>query len=381
MEISFDFYKYSYNLSRQRKSVFQYHIFMQNLLLTFLKCPLTKTDLRFEHISDFEKQYSSGTMVEIKEGLLFSKSGFIFPIIDGVPRMLIEAIYDYADFIARHFSGYEQRRKELEFQFPGLLAYCIKKNKRTKQSFDYEWGILSKDKKDKIWHFNISELQTVFLNETGENVHYFNGKTGVDVGCGHGIMTSKIAEISNLCLGVELSKAVESAYSHNKCSRAMYIQGDLQFLPFANATFDVLYSSGVIHHTNNTELSFSLIEKLVKPNGKICLWLYHPQQNIGHNFLLAVRGFSRKLPLKFTAFILWIFVLPFMFAIKKLKGNKELNYREELIDLLDAFTPEFREEIPHDVATCWLKSRDYQNVAITTENDFGFSIVGTKVFF
>jgi hypothetical protein len=51
---------------------------------------------------------------------------------------------------------------------------------------------------------------------------------------------------------------------------------------------------------------------------------------------------------------------------------------EELINLLDSFTPEYRYETPRDVATIWLIRRNYENVKITTSNLFGFSIAGTK---
>jgi hypothetical protein len=49
-----------------------------------------------------------------------------------------------------------------------------------------------------------------------------------------------------------------------------------------------------------------------------------------------------------------------------------------MIDLLDGFTPEFRCEIPHDVAKQWLEKRNYSDVAITTNSQYGFSIIGKK---
>ena len=49
-----------------------------------------------------------------------------------------------------------------------------------------------------------------------------------------------------------------------------------------------------------------------------------------------------------------------------------------MIDLLDQFTPEYRFEIPHVLAETWLKQKKYTNIKITTENKFGFSIVGER---
>ena len=125
---------------------------MQYELLSYLKCPITKTELRFELISEFEKSYSGNTITEINEGLLFSETGFVFPIINGIPRMLLESIYDYADFLKMHLPGYEKLKDGLEANNKGVLSYCVTKNKKTKASFEFEWSFLNADKKDKVWH-------------------------------------------------------------------------------------------------------------------------------------------------------------------------------------------------------------------------------------
>ena len=324
---------------------------MQYELLDFLKCPITKTSLRFELISEFEKSYSENSVTEIFEGLLFSETGFVFPIINGIPRLLIESVYDHSAFLEKHLTDFQKIKGQLENDFKGLLRYCVKKNRKTKRSFEFEWDFLNAGKKDKIWHEDYSQLSTLFMNEVGERSLSFKEKTVIDVGCGHGIMTSKIAEVSKIAVGVELSKAIESAYARNQMRNAWYIEGDLQSLPFEDFTFDVLYSSGVIHHTNNTELSFSLIEPVLKNGGKISLWLYHPQKKLIHNLFLGLRKLTSKLPLKLTFLFLMIFVFPISFLVKKISRKNPPNYREEIIDLLDQFTPEFRFEITHDVAT------------------------------
>jgi 2-polyprenyl-3-methyl-5-hydroxy-6-metoxy-1,4-benzoquinol methylase len=351
---------------------------MQTELLKFLTCPIEKTDLKFVLISEFKKEYSTQKINEVKEGLLFSQMGFIFPIIDGIPRILLEAIYDYSDFIKKHFDGYEKTKKQLELKYKGLLDYCLNKNKRTKKSFEFEWSFLNQEKKDQIWNNDISELSKIFLRETGCDESYFSDKTVVDIGCGHGVMTSKISEISKCAIGIELSKSIENAYILNKNINAMYIQGDLQFLAFKFSSFDVLYSSGVIHHTNNTELSLSLIEPILKENGKICLWLYHPRKSIIHNLIDRCRKFTSILPIKLTFILLVIFILPFTLLIKYFKRKKAPNFREEIIDLLDSFTPEFRHETEQDLATIWLQRRNYKNIKIATESQFGYSIIGEK---
>ena len=351
---------------------------MQYHLLEYLRCPLTKTILKFKLISEFEKSYSGNDINEINEGLLFSESGFVFPIINGVPRMLIESIYDYDYFLKKNLLEYDEYKERVEKEFPGLLNYCRGKNKKSKISFELEWSFLNKEKNDKIWHEDIADLPKVFELETGENLSYFNDKIVIDVGSGHGLMTSTIAQFSKYAIGVEMTNAVENAFKRNKNINAFYVQGDLQFLPFDELTFDVLYSSGVIHHTNNTELSLSLIEPNLKHGGKICLWLYHPQKNTIHNLSLVFRKITSRLPVRVALIFILIFIFPFSFLIKKIKNKNTPNYREEIIDLLDGFTPQFRFETPHDIAKAWLTLRNYNNIKITSSNQYGFSIAGEK---
>ncbi len=350
---------------------------MQYELLSLLKCPLTKTDLKFELIAEFKKSYKEHEVNEVYEGILYSETGFVFPIIQGIPRMLIEAVYDYQEFLQKNLKDYELTRKMLEQNFHGLLHFCSGKNRKTKNSFAFEWGFLDR-KKDKLWHDELKELSNVFINETGEPFSYFNDKTIMDAGSGHGLMTTRIATFSKYAIGMELSKAVEDAYLKNDNKQAWFIQGDIHFIPFAEYTFDVLYSSGVIHHTNNTELSLSLVEPVLKKSGKICLWLYHPQKSILHNFILFTRKITSKLPIKLSFILLSVFVFPVTFLIKMIKNKNPPNYREEMIDLLDYFTPEFRFETPQDLAVIWLQRRKYHNIKITTSNLFGFSVSAEK---
>lgn len=343
---------------------------MQQQLLNMLVCPVTKGPLTCTIITLQE--------TEVTEALLISEAGFIFPVIGGIPRLLVEGIYDYKDFLKKHIAGFENHQTTLFSKHKELIEYCYKKNKQSKASFAFEWGFLNNQKKDRLWMKDTGHLSSILQKELGCSLQSLQGKTCIDIGSGHGLMTQMLAQHSHCCIGVEASTAVEKAYEENKLPNAFFVQADLQFLPFAEKSFDVLYSSGVIHHTNSTANSFKLIEPLVKNRGRLCLWLYHPQKNRLHHFFLLIRRFTRKLPLKMAFALLLVFVFPFSFIYKKIKGNNPPNFREEMINLLDMFTPEFREEIEHETAAGWLKEAGYNSIAVTTEDQFGFSISGTK---
>src|SRR5690606_15800505 len=138
---------------------------MQYELLDYLRCPITKTKFRLKVISEFNKSYATQVVKEVKDGLLYSDSGFVFPVINGIPRILIESVYDYLDFLQKHIEDFEEFKSNLEIQYGGLLSYCSIKNKKSKKSFEFEWGFLNVKEEDKIWHDELSGLLQVFKNE------------------------------------------------------------------------------------------------------------------------------------------------------------------------------------------------------------------------
>lgn len=50
---------------------------------------------------------------------------------------------------------------------------------------------------------------------------------------------------------------------------------DAENLPFADATFDVVYSYGVLHHTPDTDKAIAEVARVLKPGGQVRLMLYH----------------------------------------------------------------------------------------------------------
>ena len=350
---------------------------MNYQLLELLTCPLTKKNLRFELISEFEKTYETHSATEIKEGILFSDTGLVFPIIDGIPRMLIEAHQDYADWFETHLKDFSSIKNEIATKYQGLIQHCAAKNYKTKKSFAFEWSLLNYEKQDKIWHDDKAALVKLFFNESKENEDTLRGKKIIDVGSGHGMNARAISPYCDVVVGVELGKSVENAYKNNTRENVFFVQADLQFLPFADSSFDVLLSGGVLHHTENTELAFCNVETTLKPAGKLCIWLYHPQKSIIHNLLNTTRKLTSKLPIRPQFYLYLLSIFPLTYTFKRLKG-RNINWREEMIDLLDMLSPVFRHEHRHDEAASWMLKRGYDAIEVTTQGQFGFSIIGTK---
>ena len=101
----------------------------------------------------------------------------------------------------------------------------------------------------------------------------------VDVGCGTGQMALYLSRAQREVVGVDLSRpslqlAVAAARRFG-LERVQFVEMDLQKPALREGSFDVVYSSGVLHHTPNPRASFKTIAKLARPGGMIVIGLYN----------------------------------------------------------------------------------------------------------
>jgi SAM-dependent methyltransferase/uncharacterized protein YbaR (Trm112 family) len=349
---------------------------MQGYLLDLLRCPVTRSDLTITVIKKAIKILDNKEVEIIEEAVLFAADYWFYPVIKGVPRLNVEAIIDYAVFLKTFVPDYAERKERLLLKYGAFIKLAEQKNRRTKESFTQEW-ILHNHEEDKTWNADAAGMLNRFLTETNETLDTLAGKIIFDAGCGNGILNSLLAQNGIANIAMDFSDSIEKAYFKNKFSKVHFIQGDVQFPPLLFNYFDIVHSSGVLIHTNNTELSFSCIEQTVKTGGKLSVWLYHKRSDSIHNLFNAVRKVTSRLPLKLQYYLYRCTIFPISFIIKRIKGNKQ-NTREMMVDILDWFTPEFRWEHDHEEAAAWFYKRNYYKVGITTDGVFGFNITGEK---
>jgi SAM-dependent methyltransferase len=101
----------------------------------------------------------------------------------------------------------------------------------------------------------------------------------VDLGCGTGQMSLYLARAHRLVIGADLTrKSLElgaAAAQRFQLSRVLFVETDLHCPGLREASFDVVYSSGVLHHTPDPRASFARIVRLARPGGMIVLGLYN----------------------------------------------------------------------------------------------------------
>jgi len=94
-------------------------------LLTILRCPVTRSTLRLEVI----EKAGNGS---IQKGILYAEQDWFYPIIDQVPRLLVEAFLDHSDFFQQHMPQYADKAKRLQQVHSDLINLVIKKKQAHK---------------------------------------------------------------------------------------------------------------------------------------------------------------------------------------------------------------------------------------------------------
>lgn len=348
---------------------------MNQQLLQILRCPVTHEPLELQVIQHGKKVYNGIEQEIILEGILRS-TDFIYPIINGIPRLIVEASIDYKDFLQKNVIDFHAIEQNIDTKYKGLLDFVLKKNKRTKKSFSQEWGLFNYEE-DKVWDADTAGMLNRFLMENDETKESLRGKIILDAGCGNGLLNQSIAACGATVIGMDFSESIVRAFEQNKEQNAWFIQADVQFPPIQFSLCDIVHSSGVLICTTNSELTFSCLEPCIKQGGKMSVWLYHPVKGFIHNTFNFLREYTSKLPIKFQYYLYSCTLLPISYLVKRAKGNKQ-NKREMMIDILDWFSPEFRWEHTHDEAAAWYAKRNYDKVKVTTNELFGFNIIGYK---
>lgn len=93
------------------------------------------------------------------------------------------------------------------------------------------------------------------------------GARVVDLGCGSGVFTNVLHQRGYRSSGVDLSPSL-LAIARAKFSGIEFLEGDIERLPFADASFDGVLLSGVLHHLPERSRCAAEVFRILRPGGK-----------------------------------------------------------------------------------------------------------------
>ena len=100
----------------------------------------------------------------------------------------------------------------------------------------------------------------------------------LEVGCGLGTDAVSFARAGARYTGVDLTEAsielVRRRFDYENLDGALRT-ADAEALPFPEASFDLVYSHGVLHHTPDTARAINEVHRVLRPGGTAMVMLYH----------------------------------------------------------------------------------------------------------
>jgi arsenite methyltransferase len=153
---------------------------------------------------------------------------------------------------------------------------------QTKESFGYKWSRRDTYESSAIeqnarnWlferycHNNAAKLNTWLQGSR---------KLILDAGCGSGFSSllffSDYINDHNF-VSMDISSAIKIAQDRfiKKDKLGAFIQGDASITPFKDKSFDLIFSEGVMHHTDSTEKTLKHLSAKLKHNGRFLFYVY-----------------------------------------------------------------------------------------------------------
>jgi ubiquinone/menaquinone biosynthesis C-methylase UbiE len=108
------------------------------------------------------------------------------------------------------------------------------------------------------------------------NFPILNGGIALNIGCGAGVESLILANGGAFCVAMDITvPAAEAGQTLiRKVGNGIGIQADSRYIPMQDKSVDVVYSSGVLHHSKNLPNSISEIHRVLKPGGTAYVMLY-----------------------------------------------------------------------------------------------------------
>jgi SAM-dependent methyltransferase len=275
-------------------------------LVDLIVCPECGADLRLRDELEQAGEVESGRLV-------CSTAGHDYPIRAFIPRFVESD--DYSD------------------------AFALEWNKFRTAHLDSYTGL--------------NRLDSEFRSFLDFPIERLEGKLVLDAGCGLGRFSEIVLNYGGHVVAVDMSRAIDAARANLSAREGIhFIQADIFGLPFRPGTFDMAYSTGVLHHTPDPPAAFDCLPPLVKPGGRLMTMVYAKYNKAYLATVEFYRRMTTRLPQRLLVKLSYIAVPlyyvskvpavgPFVTRILLPVSVKPPNHRWRVGNTFDLYAPKY----------------------------------------
>ncbi len=139
------------------------------------------------------------------------------------------------------------------------------------------------------------------LERNGFDLSWLAGKTILDAGCGNGRYTYALKRLgAGKVVGLDMSETNIADAKKRLAARTLdgveYTLGSVLDIPFAEGTFDYVFSNGVLHHTVDLDKGLKELVRVMKPQSKGFLMLINAPGGIKWDMIEICRELLKTVP-------------------------------------------------------------------------------------
>lgn len=224
----------------------------------------------------------------------------------------------------------------------------------------------------------------------------FRGKDVLECGCGGGQHTAFVAPLVNSITAVDLNTTDIARARNAEFQNVSFVEADIAEMDLAKQ-FDIVFCIGVIHHTDNPDLTFANIYKHCKPGGTVIIWTYSAEGNLlvrgiveplrkvflRHMSRPSLVNFSRVLTALLYPIVYSIYLIPifrFLPYYEYFSNFRRLSFERNTLNIFDKLNAPQTKFTTFAKCHEWFNAKDFKSDAISIRRYAGvsYSLSGIK---
>lgn len=222
----------------------------------------------------------------------------------------------------------------------------------------------------------------------------FRGKDVLECGCGGGQHTSFVAPYARSVTAVDLNASEVARKRNEGAANVSFVEADIAEMDLGRQ-FDVVFSIGVVHHTDDPEKTVANMARHTKPGGRIIIWVYSKEGN----FLVEraveplrkafLTGMTRKNLLRLSRLIgllmyppiytLYLLPLKFLPFYEYFQNFRRLSFERNVLNIFDKLNAPQVQFLERARVERWLRPGEFRETSITPYKGVSWRISAVKI--